>query len=113
MNIEQCEVMVFKYDGQYGASYSIGLSKKNQEGKYENGYFSCKFKKGVEIDNKTKIKIKNAWLTFNQKEGKTYPYIFIADYDMIEEKEVENVETDLFQEFADETIDEDLSDLPF
>ena len=103
MNIEQCEVMVFKYEGQYGATYSIGLSKKNQEGKYENGYFSCKFKKGVDLQNKTKIKIKEAWLTFNQKEGKTYPYIFINDFE-----EIGKSAKDVFEEFANETIDEDL-----
>lgn len=85
MNIEQCEVMIFRYDGEYGANYSIGLSKKDKEGNYEKGYMPCKFKKGVDIPNKTKIKITNAWLTFNQKDKKTFSYIFISDYELLDE----------------------------
>ena len=111
MNIEQCEVMIFRYDGQYGANYSIGLSKKDKEGNYENGYMPCKFKKGVEIPNKTKIKITNAWLTFNQKDKKTYPYIFINDYTIgqaVESVKAEDIEPDPFKEFGDEISDEDL-----
>lgn len=110
MNIEQCEVMIFRYEGNYGATYSIGLSKKDKDGKYENGYFNCKFKNGVDIPNKTKIKIKNAWLTFNQKDKKTYPYIFISDYDLAEENKKED-DVDPFKEFGEEIADEDL--LPF
>ena len=45
--VEEKEVTIYRYDGQYGANYSVGLSKKNKEGQYENGYMSCKFKKDV------------------------------------------------------------------
>ena len=88
MNINyEKEVTIFRYDGQYGANYSLGLSKKKQDGSYENGYMPCKFKKNIELENKTKIKIKNAWLTFNVKDKKTYPYIFINSFDLIDEQE--------------------------
>lgn len=109
MNIEKCEVMIFRYEGQYGANYSIGLSKKDKDGKYENGYIQCKFQKGVDIPNKTKIKIKDAWLTFNQKDKKTYPYIFIKNYELDEQpEENKKEESDPFEEFGLEIKDEDL-----
>ena len=82
MNItNEHEVTIYRFDGQYGASYSVGLSKKKQDGSYENGFMPCKFKKDVEIANKTKLFIKNAWLTFNVKDKKTYPYIFRHHYE--------------------------------
>ena len=106
MNIEQCEVMVFRYDGQYGANYSIGLSKKDKEGNYENGYMPCKFKKGVDIPNKTKIKITNAWLTFNQKDKKTYPYILISDYELTDEAKEEHKQVVDSVKFDDIEVDD-------
>ena len=106
MNIEEKEVTIFRYDGQYGASYSIGLSKKKQDGTYENGYIPCKFKKDVELGNKTKIKIKNAWLTFNVKDKKTYPYIFINSFEQenveVKQEVKEEKKNDLFEEFSQE-----------
>jgi len=77
--------MVFKKDGQYGAMYSIGLSKKNKNGGYDNGYISVKFKNDVDIQDRTNIYIKSAWLTFNVKDKKTYPYIFINSFETVEQ----------------------------
>ena len=65
--------------------YSIGLSKKNKNGGYDSGFMSVRFKKGVEITNKTRIKIKDAFLSFNVSDNKTFPYIFINDYEIISE----------------------------
>lgn len=115
MNIvNENPVMIFKKDGQYGASYSLGLSKKKQDGSYENGYIPCKFKKDIELENKTKIKIKNAWLTFNVKDKKTYPYIFINSFDIIEEQEEVKEDTldKAVNEFSQE-IEITGADLPF
>ena len=55
------DVMVYK--NEYG-KYSVMLRKKNQDNSYESAYIPIQFNKGVELDNKTLIKIKNAWLTF-------------------------------------------------
>lgn len=120
MNIQtDNQVMVFRYDGQYGANYSIGLSKKKQDGTYENGYMPCRFKKDVELENKTPIYIKQAWLTFNQKDKKTYPYIFINEFELVgdkidkEHKEIKkDIVSEQFAEFEQE-IELDDDSLPF
>lgn len=76
-------VLVFKREYEDKTFYSLGLSKKNQDGTYMNGYMECRFKKGVEIDNQTNIFIKNAWLSFYLKENKTIPYVFINEYQLV------------------------------
>lgn len=113
--ISDKEEMIFRKDYNDRPSYSLGLSKKDKDGNYVNGYMNVNFKKGVDLQNKTKIKIKEAWLGFNAKDGKTYPYIFINDFNVVEEP-------DAFKEFGDsiktesnigEQIKIDDSDLPF
>ena len=87
MNLEAGKiVMVFCKEFDDKKIYSIGLSKKNKNGGYDNGFMSVRFKKGVEVRNKTRIKIKEAWLGFNTNEGKTYPYIFINDFSIVEDE---------------------------
>lgn len=84
--ISDKEEMIFRKDYNGKPTYSVGLSKKDKDGNYINGYMNVKFKNGVELENQTKIKIKEAWLGFNQQEKKTYPYIFINDFEIVEEK---------------------------
>lgn len=84
MNIkENAEVMIFKNDDRY----AIGMSKKDRNNQWYNGYFPCKFKKGVDIENKTKIILKNAFISFYLNEGKTIPYIMIMDFEKAEQKD--------------------------
>ena len=85
MNIEcDKEKMIFRNEKDGKVFYSIGLSKKNQDGKYTSGYITCRFPKDTNIENKTKIKILNAWLDFWVDDKKiTHPYIFINKYEMI------------------------------
>lgn len=106
MNVSsEYPVMIFKNDKGY---YSIGLSKRNEDKTYTNGYMPCKFRKDVELDNQTRIYINNAWLTFYLKDGKTMPYIFINEYklvaDVIEESK---------NSFIKDEVSVDLDDLPF
>ena len=91
MNIQSDKsYLVFKKQTQYGAMYSIGLSKKNQSNGYDKGYIGCKFKNGVDLENKANIYIKEAWLTFYlDKNKKTVPYIFINEFSTVE-KAIEN-----------------------
>lgn len=108
------EITIYRYDGQYGPSYSIGLSKKTQDDKVEYGYMPCRFRKGVELQNKTKIKIRNAWLTFNTKDKKTYPYIFINSFEELYtgEEKVEQKKEDPYSQFQEEH-GEEIMELPF
>lgn len=111
--------MIFKNivgDREY---YSIGLSKKKLDGSYEKGYINCQFPKNTKLDNRTLIKIKNAWLDFYiSKDKKTMPYVFINEYDIIEsesKKEIkpkEEKQTDPYEEMGKQ-IELTDSDLPF
>lgn len=79
------ETFVNAFDNQYGKRYSITLSKKNTDGKWENGYISAQFKKDVDLNSGTKINIKNAWLTFyKNKDNKYVPYVFVNDFEVLE-----------------------------
>lgn len=85
-------VMIFanekeKQDGTKYTLYSIPISKKDDNGKWESSYISCSFKKGVEVANKAKIKINSAFPTFNSYNGKKYNKLVIMEFDVIEEGE--------------------------
>jgi hypothetical protein len=121
MNINsQYPVMVFRKEYEGNVFYSLGLSKKRQDGTYENGYMPCQFKKGVSLEDKTKIYLKSSWLTFYKKEKQTIPYIFINEFETVSEAidnsktivKDETIQNDPFKDFGDELeITED--DLPF
>ena len=121
MNLEAGKiVMVFCKEFDDKKIYSIGLSKKNKNGGYDNGFMSVRFKKGVEVGNKTRIKIKDAWLSFNVKDNKTFPYIFINDYEVISEPNPEKKEENPYEDFGNsiktevqDQIEITSEDLPF
>ena len=95
--VENKDVMIFRQDKDNKRFYSVGLSRKDQNGNFINGYMTVVFKKDVELENKTKIKIKEAWLGFNVKDKKTFPHIFINDFDIVEQEE----KTNPFKEFGE------------
>lgn len=97
---ENEELLIFKNKDGY---YSIGLNRKDRNGEYFYGYFPCQFKKDVSIENKTRIKVKNAFMSFYLKDEKTMPYIMIVDFSIVENKE----------NYAKLKGDIDESDLPF
>ena len=121
MNIEcEKEKMIFRNEKDGKAYYSIGLSKKNQDGTYTSGYITCKFPKNANIENKTKIKILNAWLDFWVDDKKiTHPYIFINRYEILS-NDIPNVKSNYSDDgiqLTDEEIDKAFSseelNLPF
>lgn len=104
MDIVSQSEMIFRNDYNGRTYYTIGLSKKRQDGTYEKGYMPCRFRKGVEIPNMTKIMITKAWMDFYTKDKKTFPQVFISEFEYIDQNfPTENV-------FEDEC---DNSDLPF
>ena len=76
------EEMIFRKEFEGKVSYSIGLSRKLPDGTYEKGFMPVKFKKGIELKDRTKITIKEAWMDFFKIDKKTIPYIFINKFDM-------------------------------
>ena len=121
MNIDnKFPVMIFKRENEGKTFYSMGLSRKDRDGNYINGYISCRFKNGVSVEDKTKIYLKNAWLDFYLKDKETKPYIFISEFETVgetiekakEEVAAKEVPEDPFAEFGKEVIIND-DDLPF
>lgn len=96
-------VMIFKNDS---GKYSVGLSKKKEDGSYERAYFPIQFKKDIVLENQTKGYIRKAWLSFYnwEHEGKkgTTVYIMCTEFETIEE----------VQELAKQSIPENQND-PF
>ena len=81
---ENEEVMIFKNDKGF---YAIGMSRKDRNGTYFKGYFPCQFRKDVSVDNRTRIVLKNAFLSFYLKEEKTMPYLMITEFDKVPTRE--------------------------
>ena len=103
MNIvNEKPIMVFKNEYQGREFYNLGISKKDRSGNYINGYMPCEFRKGVQLETKTKIYIKNAFLTFYLKDKKTVPYIKILDFETVEETMQNSKSEDPFLQFGDE-----------
>lgn len=118
MNIDnKYPVMIFKREYQGKEFYSVGLSKKDRNGNYINGYMTCSFKKGVSVPDKTKIYIKKAWVDFYLKEKETKPFIFISEFETIGQTidriHKENEEEYIKENFGTSITAEELDDLPF
>lgn len=97
MNIQNDkEITVYKND--YG-KYSVIISKKNQDDTFESAYIPIQFNKDVELENKTRIKIINAWLSFykyeKDEEKHTVFYIRCSDFEIVKE------EKNPFEEFGE------------
>ena len=91
------ETMIFKNEK---GMYNTTISNKKEDGTYENMRISVNFRKGIEIEDKTKINIKDGFLSFwKNKDGLPQVKLVIMDF--------EEVNTDGFQ------ISNDESDLPF
>lgn len=101
-NITNDRVTIFKNDkGTYKSS--ITAKDFNENGEQINKYMNIHvgFRKGVEVKNKTKIKVNNAFLTFfdfktgnikddGKEEILKFPKIMIMDFEVLEEGVDEN-----------------------
>ena len=74
--------MVFAREHNERTFYSIGISKKDINKEWVNGYMVASFRIGVTIPNKTKIEIKKAWLDFySNKDKQTVIGICISEFE--------------------------------
>lgn len=90
-------------------TYSIGISSKNQNGEWVNGYLNCKFKKGVTIANKSKIKVNNAFFVASKSGDRSYTHLMITDFEVIDAGETATDSTEDFMKIPEGTAD----DVPF
>ncbi len=76
------DVIVFAREYNDRTFYSIGISKKDINKEWVNGYMGASFRKGVTLPNKTKIEVKKAWLDFYiNKDKQTVIGIFISEFE--------------------------------
>ena len=81
-------VKVIRKDGTSKAGnpytmYSLMYSFKVGD-EWKNGFIDAGFKKGVDLANKSKIIIKDAFLTGTEFNGTTKPKIIVMDFDVLE-----------------------------
>ena len=109
------ETKVYRQDkvsqaGNAYTQYSLGVASKDKDGNWVNGFLECQFKKGVEVANKAKIKINNAFYNVTEYNGTKYYKIFITDFDVVEPGEGQPAKApDSFMSIPDNISDE----LPF
>lgn len=130
MNIDnQYPVAIFRFESGENVYYKMGLSNKDQNGNYINGYIPVQFRRGIELENKTKIYLKKAWLTFYLKKENidgvdkniTVPYVFVSEFEKVEEVIAGSKEKDIVKEESGSDPFKDLGneiaftddDLPF
>lgn len=79
-------VMIFRDDkGQY-PRYSMGISSKSKDGEWIKAYIPCKFKKGVEVENMTKIKINNCFPIASKGEKYVFVSWMVNDFEIVDEE---------------------------
>ena len=70
-------------NGKEYTLYSLMYSFKVGE-EWKNGFLDAQFRKGVELSNKCKIKIKDAFITGSEFNGNVKPKVFVMDYEVLE-----------------------------
>lgn len=71
---------IFRNDYNGKTFYSATISKKLQDGEWDNTTINIQFPKSVDLENGTKIDITKAWLTFYLKEKKPVFYIMCTEF---------------------------------
>lgn len=111
--IHEYPVKVFENTYEDRKYYKIGISKKDQNGNYINGYLDCRFRKDAEVDTSKKIYVQDAWLDFYVKDKVTRHFLFINKFDYVSDiVEDSKVEKDAFADLGTEVELTD-EDLPF
>lgn len=80
MTITADKVRVYRNDNGNYPRYSIGISSKNKDGDWVMGYMECKFKKGVELQDRDEIKINNSFFIVEEYQDKKYIKIMVTDF---------------------------------
>ena len=93
-------IKVIRKDGTSKAGnpytmYSLMYSFKVGD-EWKNGFIDAGFKKGVDLANKSKIIIKDAFLTGTEFNGTTKPKIIVMDFDVLEGGETPKPSADDF-----------------
>ena len=102
--IKPLKQLLFKNKNNTG--YYTTTSNKLEDGTYDKNFITVGFRKGVELDNFTKINIKNGFLThysYQNEDGETIKKfkIMVMDFDVIETYSNNNTENTTSDEMSD------------
>ena len=109
--INEFPVKIFEREYEGKKYYKMGLSKKDINGKYVNGYIDCRFRNDADVDASKKIYLQDCWLDFYVKDKITKLYVFINKFEYVSDI-VKQETSDAFVEFGQEVELTD-EDLPF
>lgn len=119
MNITSKGTMIFAKEFNEKIYYRAGFSSKTKDGEYKKAYMDVRFPKGTVVENKTKINIKQGFLTFDnyidkENNPRTNWYIVIQDFET--DAVIKQEEKDPYEQYGTQITVEDLDkemDLPF
>lgn len=94
-------------NGQEYPIYSTQISNRDKHGNWKNAYVTVKFGTGVDVPNKSVIKVNKGFMTFNPNvaNGAKYPFAFISEFEIIKEGE-DSLST------AIESLNDDFTSIP-
>lgn len=86
---EKVKIFAKQHESANGAftTYAVQLATKKSDGTWANAYQPVRFKKGVNLENKTIININSAFPSFDPSKPQ-YPFWFIMDFDIVSDGEV-------------------------
>lgn len=114
LNLTGEDVKIIRKDGTSKAGkaytlYSMMISSKDMDNNWVNGFINCRFKKGIEVNNKAKILIKSAFPTVAKWGDRAEVTWMILDFEVVDAGEVPVSGTD----FIDMPADGEDTELPF
>lgn len=78
------DLVIYRKDFDGREVYSYSISRKEQDGSYKNMFKAIQFKKGVELESKTKIQLVNAWQTFYSGKNGDVDFIFCSEFEVLD-----------------------------
>ena len=90
------ETTIFRnaHEGRDGTwyTYATGISKKREDGTWASTYLDVRFRKGVVVEHKTKIDIKDGFLTVREYRANGGELVkrlelMVMDFDIVEGKQ--------------------------
>lgn len=76
--------MIFRNEKDGNVFYRTTVGHKKLDGEYENTGITTRFKKGIELPDRAKVKISNAILDhYKNKEGIPVFYVMIFDFEIV------------------------------
>lgn len=78
------EQMIFRNEKDDNVFYRTTVGHKKPDGEYENAGITTRFKKGIELPDRAKVKISNAILDhYKNKNGVPVFYVMVFDFEIV------------------------------